>query len=170
MIVARFVCHLGVIFPSLSRCGASFWRPDSRNLCGGTPWSPLGSFWAPFGLHLGPSFWAPFGLHLGRFSDPFDPFGPFSDPFCLRFRTLRVPSYFSLYFCPISIVLSPLVHEIPFNRSTRSQNMGRRNSRRDNNFQTSRFIDFYGFRLPLWLHLGTFICNFIGLFRASILY
>ena len=53
--------HLGAMCPGLSAGGASFSRPDSRNLCGVTPWSPFGSFLAPF------------GLHLGRFGNPLSP-------------------------------------------------------------------------------------------------
>ena len=124
--------HLGAMGPIVSSGGAPFSRSDSRDLCGGTPWSPFGSFWAPFGLHLGP-FGHPLGSNSVAFGTLFDPFGPFSHPFWFRFATLHAPSYFSLYFGPTSIVLSPSVHKIPFNRSTKSQNMGRRNSRRDNN-------------------------------------
>ena len=118
----------GTIWMALSWGGRSFWRPGSRNLRGGTPWSRFDSFLKPFGFHLG-RFWHPLGsiwVVLGTF-------GLHLDPFWFRFLPFGLHSIFGPIFWNRFIALSIFVNELPFTRSARNKNMGRRNSRRDNN-------------------------------------
>ena len=72
--------------PALCGPMASFSRPVSRNLYGGTPWSPFDSFWMPFGLHLGP-----FGHPLGSISIVLATLSVHLGPFRIRLGSILAP-------------------------------------------------------------------------------